>query len=115
MIDTLQIDFLPILKRYDYVGTVSDEFLTVGRDTGNGYKYGVLDLTTNKELIPLMYDKIGLFVDGIIAVQLNGLWGFINRKGEEVVEPCYLEVFDSREGWAKIKLITGKIGWRRII
>lgn len=44
------------------------------------------------------YDKISPFHDGVATVGLNGKWGYINLKGEELVKPEYELVNDFNEG-----------------
>lgn len=49
--------------------------------------------------------------DGIIAVKQSGTWGFINRKGEMVVAPKYIEAKSYRNGLAAVKDVNGKWGF----
>jgi hypothetical protein len=42
-------------------------------------KYGFID-NTGKEVIPLKYDKVEDFCEGLAHVQLNGKWGYIEIK-----------------------------------
>lgn len=44
----------------------------------------------------------------------NGLYGFIDRSGEEVVSPIYDKIFrfgEHRENWAMVRSITGLYGF----
>ena len=47
------------------------------------------------EICPPRYDKIDSygFACGRLAVCRDGKWGFINRKGREVIECIYDEIF----------------------
>ena len=47
-------------------------------------KYGAID-QTNKEIIPLKYDDIWSFNEGLSVVKLNGKWGYIDKTGKEVI------------------------------
>jgi WG containing repeat len=38
-------------------------------------------------VIQVDYDEVRSFCDGLAAVWRNGKWGYINRKGETVIEP----------------------------
>ena len=76
-------------------------------------KYGYISYINNKreELIPLKYDYIGNFHEGLAKVKLNGKWGYINNKGEEVISPKYDYAGDFHEGLAAVRL-NGE--WRYI-
>lgn len=63
------------------------------------------------------YDKLGNFHDGFALVQRNGLWGYIDTKGDEVI-PCIYKGteygnygFDFSEGMAVIIDKNGKYGY----
>lgn len=61
------------------------------------YRYGFID-TTGKEVIPLIYQDAGGFVDGMAAVMKDSLCGFINTKGEVVIPLMYQFDIDTPEG-----------------
>ncbi|HOP09881.1 MAG TPA: WG repeat-containing protein [Oscillospiraceae bacterium] len=50
------------------------------------------------------YDKIWFFHEGMVWVQLNNKYGFIDNKGNEVVIPKYGYVRDFKEGFAAVCL-----------
>ena len=56
------------------------------------------------------YDYVDEFYEGFAAVVLNGKWGFVNRKGEEVIPPKYDDVNDFYHGFARVQL-NGKYGF----
>jgi hypothetical protein len=61
-------------------------------------KFGSTERLFNKE-----FDYVRRFVNGYSAVKLNGLWGFINQKGEYLIKPKYLKVTDfNSKGVAKV-------------
>ena len=60
--------------------------------------------------IPAIYDKCRDFSEGLAAVKLNGKWGFIDIKGNEVVAPQYDNCLEFSEGLAAVKL-NGKWGF----
>ena len=43
-------------------------------------------------ICPFIYDEVRYFQSGRVAVCREGLWGFINEQGEEVI-PC---IFDDK-------------------
>lgn len=55
----------------------------------NQGRFGLVDFA-GKTLVPVgTYDEIADFRDGLARVGVNRLYGFINRKGQEVVAPLY--------------------------
>ncbi|MDD2791977.1 MAG: WG repeat-containing protein [Sediminibacterium sp.] len=56
-----------------------------------GAKWTFID-TKGTPLMPYFRaDEVSRFSEGLCAVKFNGLWGFINGKGEVVVEPQWTE------------------------
>ncbi|HEU4719450.1 MAG TPA: WG repeat-containing protein [Bacteroidia bacterium] len=47
-------------------------------------KYGFIDTTGNIVVAPV-YDKVQPFHNGLAAVRYNGLWGYIDKTGKEVI------------------------------
>lgn len=72
-------------------------------DEWEGGKWGFVD-KKGRIVIPIIYDNVWLFNDGIAVVQVKGKWGFINKKGWVVVPAKYdyVEVFN--EGLANVAL-----------
>ena len=50
------------------------------------------------------YDYIGTFVEDFAKVELNGKYGFINQKGEEITPLKYDWASSFKEGFATIEL-----------
>ena len=50
------------------------------------------------------YDGVWDFQEGLAQVVLNGKWGFVNEKGEEVVPPKYDDVWNFYDGFARVEL-----------
>ncbi len=76
-------------------------------------KIGLRDITTKKLVVPCKYDYIGSFSKQKLApFKRNGLYGYLNDKGVEIIAPKYQEVkaFPSDEGLAPIKS-NGKWGY----
>jgi hypothetical protein len=48
------------------------------------------------------YIKLNPFSEGLAAVFLDGMGGYIDSKGEFVIAPEYIEVYDFSEGLAKV-------------
>ena len=49
------------------------------------------------------YDRIRPYSEGFAAVEKNGRWGFIDRKGRETVRPQYQDVLAYGESRAAVK------------
>lgn len=56
-------------------------------------------------LSPLFNKKINS--EGLSFFRLNGLFGFVDRNGKEVIPARYKRAFDFSDGWAKVVLGSG--------
>ena len=63
-----------------------------------------------REVIPLQYDHIDSFDEGLARVKVNDKWGFIDKKGKEVIPLQYDRVDFFNGGLAKVTL-NGKTGF----
>lgn len=67
------------------------EGLALIEQTSPMKKIGFYD-TKGVEVIPLnKYEEVHSFSNGLAAVKLNGKWGFIDKKGEIIIEPQYID------------------------
>jgi hypothetical protein len=69
-------------------------------------KYGLID-TLGQLTVHTVYDEIGSFSEGRLAVKRNGLWGFADRDGLEVIPCRFREVQNFSESLAAVKLGSG--------
>ncbi len=69
----------------------------------NRLKYGLID-TLGQVTVNLVYDDLGAFREGRLAVRRNGLWGFVDKNGIEVIPCRFRKVKDFSEGLASVKL-----------
>jgi len=61
-------------------------------------------LTRKGELLgKAIYDDVGPFSEGLAAVNLNGLWGYINASGKIIIEPVYKSAWAFHEGRARVR------------
>lgn len=72
-------DILTYIGAFSY----SDELLTTNQING---KTGFIVKTTKKQIIPCQYEEAMDFSEGLAAVKVNNLWGFINKHGELVIQ-----------------------------
>ena len=63
-----------------------------------------------KVVISFKYDDVWDFSEGLVAVKLNGKWGFIDKSGNEVVPLKYDWAGSFSEGLAPVSL-NGKYGY----
>ena len=56
------------------------------------------------------FDDVNYFDEGIAAVQKDGKCGYINTKGEQIVECKFDDAYDFNEGFARVKK-DGKWGY----
>lgn len=55
--------------------------------------------------------NIGLFNDGLVKFQKNGLWGFLNKNNEVIIEPKFKKVTEFSEGVAGVSIDGKKWGF----
>ena len=72
----------------------------VSKKTG---KYGFMDMGKNI-VIPLKYDYVNPFIDGLSCVKLRNKYGFIDETGKEVIPIEYDFVEPFKDGVAHVKL-----------
>ena len=66
-------------------------------------KYGYVN-KSGEEVIPLKYDGVANFSEGLAGVKLNGKWGYVNQSGVEVIPLIYDDADNFKEGKAQVKL-----------
>lgn len=67
-------------------------------------KYTYID-TNGKTIMEIPgATSAGSFSEGLAAIEVNGLWGYINKTGEFVIEPMFLFAEQFHEGLASVKL-----------
>ena len=69
--------------------------------TTKGDKSGLID-KTGKVVIPIIYDLIGNFSEGLAPVSLNGLYGYINESGETVIPYRFNDAWSFEDGVAVV-------------
>ena len=62
-------------------------------------------------MIPFIYDEVHDFSEGFAAVMKDGMWGFVDKNGQELVSPQYYKVRDFKEGFAFVSNGTFKCGY----
>lgn len=72
-------------------------------------KWGYVDVS-DREIIPVVYDEIGDFSDGIATIKLNNKYGYIDKYGQEIVTPKFDDALGLNDGLGAVKL-GGKWGY----
>jgi len=61
-------------------------------------------------VIPMIYERVGQFHDGLAPFRKAGKWGYLNRKGEVVVPSRFEEAEEFKNGLALV-VVDGKIAF----
>ena len=64
-------------------------------------QYGFMNIK-QEVIIPAKFERVGYFVDGLALAQMKNLWGYINTKGDFVIEPKYKYAEPFEYGFAKV-------------
>jgi len=67
-----------------------------------------LSLAQKDKKTPSKYDIQGPYCSGLAKVKSKGKWGYINKAGNEVVKPKYIQVENFDGGIARVR---GQKGW----
>ena len=96
------MSFTLILSLFLSIGYT--QIIPVRNANGNTYDY--IDSVTKKIISRNTYDQASPFSEGMARVNRNGLFGFINTKGEEVISCKYIHAKDFSEGFAPVSIGT---------
>jgi WG containing repeat len=101
MVDASDRVLIPF--RYDGIHFLENTGNKILRVYNNDRKYGLID-TLGRVTVNLKYDELGSFSEGRLAVKRNGLWGYVNKDGIEVI-PCRFKFVKSfHNDLASVKL-----------
>jgi hypothetical protein len=92
---------------YDYVIPISDGLFNVKEGDHTAY----FDKEGN-EVLPFSnkYETWGNFTEGLARVRIHGKWGFINKKGQEVIHPQFHYTEEFSNGRAIVRNEAGMHG-----
>lgn len=96
---TLTGDYMNLSKNYEEAFPFSGGVAVVIDDEDN---FGMID-RNGKEIVPLEYQALAYFSEGLAAAKKDGKWGYINQKGEEVIPIQFDVVFDFKQGKATVQ------------
>lgn len=89
--------------RYDGVQFLENTGNRIVRVYIHQPKYGLID-TLGRLTVSAIYDEIGSFREGRLAVKRNGMWGYVDRDGLEVIPCRFRDAQPFSEGLAAVKL-----------
>lgn len=81
-----------------------------GTDSQGGQSQDVQKIEDPKiTYLDKTWKDLGNYSEGLIAARdsVSGLWGYIDKTGEYVIEPAYYDAFPFSEGLAAVKTVTG--------
>ena len=108
-------EFTNQVKNANYSDTMAametGDHLKNGASQKNYTIKGNLKITTILWMILLILYGCDSADDSLIPVKINGKWGYINFKGEYVINPQFDYADPFSEGLAKIQISDGKIGY----
>ena len=76
-------------------------------------KWGYIDTTNGKEIVPCKYEHTDYFSEGLGIVRLNGKYGYVDTNGTEVIPCKYDGTTGFYGGLAKVEL-NGKYGYKAL-
>lgn len=65
-------------------------------------QWGFIDSTGNL-VIDAIYDDVGIFSEGLAAVNFQGRWGYIDKTGKLIIQPRYRSAWAFHENKARVK------------
>jgi len=88
---------------YDAVDFLENTDYQILKVYKSASKVGLID-TLSEVAVDLKYDEIGDMSEGRLAVAKNGLWGFADLNGKEIVRCRYRKAGKFQEGYAAVQL-----------
>ena len=76
-------------------------------DHGRG---GYIDLT-GKVVIPLCFDDVGEFSEGLARFERDGRWGYLDLVGNIAIQPQFPWAEDFHEGLAHVQATGEALGY----
>ena len=66
---------------------------------------------TGKTIIPLCFDKVGAFSEGLARFERDGSWGYIDASGAVIIEPRFPWAEEFSEGLARVQMSGMPLGY----
>ncbi len=94
---------VPNFNKGDYAYVSEPNQYGLMRVQGENGLWGIINIR-GQVLVPLYYEGIGIFSEGLAGIQKKEKIGFINPEGEVVIAPQYDEVTIFKNGIATVKV-----------
>lgn len=95
---------------YDSDAIPENGYVNLTKGKSSSYKtklYGLVDVNTGKEVIPFVYEDLGIYSEGLIAAEKNGKYGFIDINNNTIIPFIYDDAEDFSEGLAMVSKKSG--------
>ena len=99
-------------REYYDIQVIDDHLARVGRKQGDDKIYGIIDYTTGKMVVPMVYNYISVSSDNeveLLAFEQLGYYGYMDREFKPVIAPQYLDYNNFRNGYATVQSEDGWI------
>ncbi len=87
--------------RQEHTSGSEEEFVYLADYESVAGKWGFMNIEGIVVIKPV-FDDVGLFSEGLAAVNHKGLWGFINLKGKQVIKPVFRSAWAFHEKKARV-------------
>lgn len=88
------------LGKYSFLNPMDDHKMI---HATKGGKKGYIDIHQN-EIVPIIYDELDLYAEGLAAAKIKEKYGFLDRKGKEIIP----FLFDETDGFNTLGLALVK-------
>lgn len=92
-------------RQYEYIGQEDEYGL---REVHHNGKTGIID-NMNREVIPIIYDSVGSFNEGVAAVEQKGKYGYVDTSGKVIIPLQFDLAYSFKHHIAKVRS-AGKFG-----
>lgn len=99
---------IAIAPRFGAIAIRDQENIAVLTTSGVKREFGMVSFEDGLRVVEPQFDYIGFLGEGLINVRVNGKYGYINTKGERVIEPQFDGTSDSfKNGFAVVAIGKG--------
>ena len=93
-----------VKSKYDYIVPLEQNISLAYLKTDAGVKQGIINSISGMEIIPVVYDEIRDYNNGLAIVVLNKKYGMVNNKNEKVLPIIYEYIVFQQDGTARVQL-----------
>lgn len=93
----------PVYDDMGYFFALEDNTIQAKKDG----KWGYINITKGKTVIPFEYDQASSFSEGLFPVKKNGKWGYVDADNKVVIPMMYYSAERFKGGEAKVAIRDG--------